>query len=337
MSISLHQAAENGASSILSPRLVTRGENLTQDPHSIHVDWLSYTVWPAKWERKHPRLPKHFLHGQAPSKLPPAIVAELIALNDLVPWKLRAVYMAKGWQGYDCHITLHRDNGMNGVLAWGGNGGSYHVSLTGAGLVGVELRPMYDHLKVLDASIRRIDIALDDISQTYTGAWAIHAHRAGEFGAAFGRPPKLREIYNEGNIETVYVGSRESGKLLRVYDKGIQTGLQEAGTWWRVELEWRASARREIPLEVLLDPPAYLAGSYPALSFAAAVGVVVKTIAREAKVSIDSAISHCRNQYGKLVGFLRDQGMKAEEIVQALSREGVPGRIGVNLLCGVAV
>jgi hypothetical protein len=52
-----------------------------------------------------------------------------------------------------------------------------------------------------------------------------------------GRPPKRSFITNDAGSFTCNIGRRSNGKVLRIYDKGVEKGTAEPGLIWRVELE----------------------------------------------------------------------------------------------------
>lgn len=54
-----------------------------------------------------------------------------------------------------------------------------------------------------------------------------------------GRKPKRRLIISDDGGSTVYVGARASESYGRVYDKGIEQKVCQAGTWWRWEVEFK--------------------------------------------------------------------------------------------------
>jgi phage replication initiation protein len=76
-------------------------------------------------------------------------------------------------------------------------------------------------------------------------------------------------LFPDGSGLSFYVGSRTSGKLLRVYEKGKQLGGAASELfpdWVRSELELHNEGR-VIPLGILINPGPYLAGAYPALAW----------------------------------------------------------------------
>lgn len=56
-----------------------------------------------------------------------------------------------------------------------------------------------------------------------------------------GRPPQRRLIVSGEGGSTVYIGSRASEQMGRVYDKGVEQKALPAGLWWRWEVEYKGS------------------------------------------------------------------------------------------------
>lgn len=175
--------------------------------------------------------------------------------------------------------------------------------------------------------ITRVDIAYDDHEGLRNVDFAADCYRAGLF-AGNGRPPKGQRIDDMGSGDgcTFYVGARDSGRYLRVYEKGKQLG-DKASDWvrWEVEL---SSKQFDIPLCVLLRPRAYLAGSYPCLDWISRARLIIQTSKRRESIELNHLISHGRRAYGTLVNYLMARkGMTPEQVVGTLIRDGVPGRL----------
>lgn len=141
-----------------------------------------------------------------------------------------------------------------------------------------------------DAKKTRLDLAHDD----YTGVLltinkAMEWYDDGLFSSA-GRPPKRRLIYDfdEGDGKTFYVGSRGNSKFVRIYEKGQQLGESES-PWVRAEVEFLAKDLF-ITWEALLEPDAFLTGSYPAFAFLSEKQSRFEQIGREANLSLDKII-----------------------------------------------
>jgi phage replication initiation protein len=155
-----------------------------------------------------------------------------------------------------------------------------------------------------DARITRIDIAADDFAGRWPVSWAIEQYNDGQFDRR-GQRPKARLIDDMGNNtgKTFYVGSRKSESQLRVYEKGKEQGDRES-PWVRYEGEFHASNRRELPLEMLLDPAPYLVGAYPVLDFVGGIGQRLRIATEELLANCKRAVLHFRRQYGPMLNAL---------------------------------
>lgn len=107
----------------------------------------------------------------------------------------------------------------------------------------------------LNANVTRWDGAVDDYSGAHSVNDAVNLFLDGQFTAG-GNTPSCNQhgnwIQPDGSGRTFYVGKRKNGKMLRVYEKGMQLG----GQWhpwvrWEVELH---NKDRIIPWDVLLEP-----------------------------------------------------------------------------------
>lgn len=221
-----------------------------------------------------------------------------------------------------------------GFIAWGGNRGTYQLYLTGEGCEYIHMIEdgfdhIYDLAKQASMKIKRVDIAYDDFDGKLDLDLAISLYQAGEFRIT--RNPKIKQIGDfvtghDIDGRTVYIGSRESGKMMRIYEKGKQLG-DSSSPWVRWELELKA-VDRVIPLDVLINPTEYYAGSYPALSnfkFCTS-SKMIKTVKIKAKISMDKLIEYARNSYGKLFNVLAGKNTP-EKILEILSRDGIPKRL----------
>jgi len=216
------EAVEDGS----SPRLVIRGENhSTQpNPHSAFIDWLSFT-FRYRLDENH----------------------SLIDLDRL----LRSAF------GFGVGTCLNRKqhnyaqsweigNGY-GIFATGGDSvaGTSLVSLSGEGCSVVRSwANVYSLLQKLTAKITRVDLSHDDFEGLIPLPMAVEWYLAGDFHAGKGRPPtgELIDDFNSGKGKTLYIGRRENGKYLRIYEKGRQLG-DPSSPWVRWELELKNQDR----------------------------------------------------------------------------------------------
>jgi len=222
-----------------------------------------------------------------------------------------------------------------GLFAWGGDSqrGRAYFSIQGKGCAMVQdWHALAAWLEKHRASIKRADVAFDDLEgEALNIAWAIEQYRGGGFNAG-GRTPKhsVHGDWLHGDASTagrtLGIGNRASGKYCRIYEKGKQLGDAES-RWVRVEVEWR-DQDRHIPYDVLTRPGQYFAGAYPCLGFLSAQQSRIRTIAKGALISFDTAVRNGKQHVGKLVDFmLRVFGGDCGEVVMRLRREGTPARI----------
>lgn len=198
---------------------------------------------------------------------------------------------------YQYSATLYADGVNAGIIAWGGKNLGCYVSFMGLGCDALDMARLYQEIKnIPEIKITRIDLAHDDYAGTRSINVARKYAKKGGFNCG-GRPAsymyiesghlnqkirkdlkkEFRFIPDKGR--SLYVGSRESGKLLRVYEKGIQMG-DPKDKWVRWELELHSS-QRVIPLDTMIKPSEYLAGAYPALAFLNEEQSVIKTIVKK--------------------------------------------------------
>lgn len=182
----------------------------------------------------------------------------------------------------------------------------------------------------MKSRITRVDICKDFFKGEYTIEQALADYESGRFRSrGAGRNPSRKFIEssspdgNEGR--TLYIGKRENGKVIRVYEKGLQMGLKksEFSQWVRVEFEIH-NTDRIIPWEILTKPGPYLAGSCEAMGFISGEQSRVKTITAKVGASFYKAVDSARRQYGFLVNVMKDMGLSDQKVVSHLWREGFP-------------
>ncbi len=222
-----------------------------------------------------------------------------------------------------------------GLVAWGGKSQRDRVyfSIQGKGCSLVtDWEGLAAWLDMNRAVIKRTDVAYDDFAgERVSIAWAQSHYEAGGFNAG-GRSPKhsLFGDWLSGNASsagrTLGIGSRESGKYCRIYEKGKQLGDGNS-PWARVEVEWRGQDRH-IPSDILRRPGSYLAGAYPCLAWLHDEQSRIKTIANAASIEFDSAIAHGKQHVGRLVNLmLHVFAGDASAVVERSRRDGIPARL----------
>jgi DNA relaxase NicK len=267
---------------------------------------------------------------------------------------------------YQYSATLYADGVNAGIIAWGGKNLGCYVSFMGLGCDALDMARLYQEIKnVPEIKITRIDLAHDDYAGTRSIAVARKYAKKGGFSSG-GRPCSYMYIesgtlsnkYLKDNFKDVtdskstakksygfmptkgrslYIGSRESGKLLRVYEKGKQMG-DPKDKWVRWELELHSS-QRVIPLDTMIKPSEYLAGAYPALSFLNEEQSVIKTIVKKMTMTVDKIIENQVISTRKAINMMRVLcDMSDNEIIEKFlkglvdpfSRASLPQRLNIT-------
>jgi phage replication initiation protein len=297
-------------------RLIPVKTPIPYDPgvsNAALIDWLAFTVRPSESED----------HKW--------VIRELQALGILGSVE----ELNGGYAGY-AHKAQYQDNKTRlCLIAWGGKNqaATVYVSFPGHGCARIKNWPaVRAWLEQYKATITRLDLAYDDFqAERISINPAVEWYQSGGFGAG-GRMPGHR-VHGDWLLgdqsktgRTLEIGSREGGKLCRVYEKGKQLGDPE-NPWVRVEVEWHNESRH-IPYEALTNPGRYLAGAYECLHFLDQEQSRIQTQQRAAKVSFDYAMYNGRRLAGKLVNLALEvyQGDYAE-VVEQLRREGYPARV----------
>ncbi len=178
-----------------------------------------------------------------------------------------------------------------------------------------------------NARITRWDGAVDDFLGVHSVDSAVDLFKAGLFSAG-GRSPTVSQhgdwLTGTGG-RTFEVGKRKNGKMLRVYEKGIQLG-DPGHPWvrWEVELH---NKDREIPWEVLTNPGPYFVGAFPkALTWATSEMNRIKTVRATCTRSYEHAVAGLRSQYGPLLEMMMQVEHDAATVVSKVTRPARPGR-----------
>lgn len=151
----------------------------------------------------------------------------------------------------------------------------------------------------LNPKITRIDLARDSFDHGFLNIEnAIGAYKDDRFSYQKRKPSyRLIGCTLPGEVQhsrTFQVGKRESGKLIRVYEKGHQFGMMD-DQWVRAEVELR-SVNRVIPWECLLKPGDYFAGAYEWCNWLVHQGGMhleqkrIKTQTKVAEASVEAAM-----------------------------------------------
>lgn len=306
-----------------SPSAVTLGET---SPAKAKVDWLTVT-----WK---PEPDEH-------------IVATVLGLLRDRGLNVQAQDGA-GHFGYKygARVYVVLDDGSHHQIAlvdWGGDRmrGRARLDLSGSGCSRVnDWRAVQDWLgHQWEATITRVDLAVDCLQGEYTVDDARAWMEAGEFTAGEGRPPRHSTPGDWLSPEPFYgrtleIGRRENGKMLRAYEKGLQLAPGSGDKWTRFEVEIR-NKDRDIPLDVLTECDRYFVGAYVCLSRLLPVaGERIATHQKEGDLSLAQLVGYCREAYGKFLGCVRVH-VHAEDLLNLISRPGVPKRLEKASLGGL--
>lgn len=243
-------------------------------------------------------------------------------------------FTGNGFQGYTNSAMLIAPTGeIVGRVGCGGNNDTVHLSISGNGCAQVEdWQRVATAILTLGAKITRCDLAFDDYDGLHFSPQAMHeAIEAGVLGIrarGAGKPPKTRYLTDHGHKTgcTLYAG-RKGHKELCIYEKGRQLG-DLASDWVRCEVRFWAK-RANLPVDMLLNPLAYLRGAYNVCErIPANVTEKVKTVAKKIEATAVAWTRWMQTQAGQSLGLLkRVLGEDADAFISAaIARPGVPGR-----------
>ena len=239
-----------------------------------------------------------------------------------------AVDRQRGLHGYHKSFQL---GDSSAIFAIGGQAGTAYLSLPGAACALIsDWRPIVSYLRdTLNANVTRWDGAVDDYSGAHSVNDAVNLFLDGQFTSG-GNTPSCNQhgnwIQPDGSGRTFYVGKRKNGKMLRVYEKGMQLG----GQWhpwvrWEVELH---NKDRIIPWEVLLEPGRFFVGCYPnALGWAQVEMSKIRTLQKQSKISYEHLTGYAAVAYGPLLNVMLEVEGSADAVLKKLHRQGTPRRL----------
>jgi len=185
-----------------------------------------------------------------------------------------------GREFYESSWTIKNasDCEMGSVSAGGaGQRGTILFSLKGQGCTWARAgweRAVHDYFEHCAPKITRIDMARDFFDGEVSIEDVVAQYRNHEFSyrkrlpsyemhGAWALGHTIDGASLAGHSRTFQVGKRESGKLMRAYEKGHAFGIMES-CWLRCEVELRSENKRLIPWDAVVEPAAYYAGAYAA-------------------------------------------------------------------------
>lgn len=230
---------------------------------------------------------------------------------------------ASGRNFYKQSYVLGQDMGL---VCIGGQRNTILVMLSGKGCAfakeGWEKR-LYNYLNLAQrAKLTRIDLAHDDFEGKRINVdWGNAQDDIGGFQCG-NRAPNIEYKGNwkrpNGRGRTLNIGSRESGKYLRLYEKGRAEGDPE-DNWQRAEVEFKA-VDRILPFDMLLAPSEYFIAAYPCFQELAEhlQPARIETLKKNASISLNAAISTMKHQYGKYINLFKHI-FEPEELINLIS------------------
>ena len=314
----------DGPADAPSPRSVIRGEGSGSDGTSVRMDGnprAAFTDWLNVTYPVGTGSPSSFL--EAFSKVTQARFGVMTERP------------GRGLHGWTRSFEFEHGRTLYAI---GGQRGTAFLSMSGDGCALVPDWPALIELfeAQLCGQITRWDGATDDFEGVRSVDWAVEQYHAGAFRTG-GRMPIAHAdgdwISPTGKGRTLYVGVRENGKLLRVYEKGKQLGDKDS-PWVRWEVEMH-NEDRVIPWDVLLAPGRYVAGSYPALSWVQADACRIRTLRKTDGITYERLVRHARQSVGKLVNTMVAREGSAEAAVALVRRDGVPERLKLTERLGL--
>lgn len=304
-------------------------DRASADPDQVcKIDWLSLSIPGESLDVPHPDLAGD-PRGQWLRNLAGHV-------RDWTGQDVDIVDQGKGMHGFSDSASIilrHSTEVISlGKIAWGGSNqkGRVYLSLPGTATAMIQdWQYMHDWCQEKNAKITRIDFAVDFLEGEITLDQAAQAYRNGDFNTG-GNAPSVSQVGNwltqDNKGRTLYVGKKENGKELCIYEKGKQLG--DALSQW-VRAEARILAKdRSIPLEALTDPLRYWRGSAPWFaSLVEGMATKIQTLKKVAQQTITNLVGHASRSYGKLLDVLMDcTGEDAEQVVSLIRRPGCPSR-----------
>jgi DNA relaxase NicK len=180
------------------------------------------------------------------------------------------------------------------------------------------------------AIIRRIDIAYDDFSGKYGLRRAGKDYSAKKYKSKTGCNPIIEKIKSSSG-SCWYIGSKNSDKFLRIYEKGKQIGAEKLGeehsNWIRHEVVLKNRGKVNIPLDTILNTDGIFVSSYPLAHKKMVKGVEPISITRIRAIPVAVKVigkqSHLHKQYGRTINQL-SQLFDPDKLIESIRRTDKP-------------
>jgi len=160
-----------------------------------------------------------------------------------------------GWRGWYSSSAIVLDGGL---LAWCDDRERAEVQGVLVDLPGRACAAMGDALLPFmewcleRGHLTRVDYAMDDRRGLLSPQKVVDAWDSGQVVTRWRSYRELREAAKGGELlgHTVYMGSRSSAAMVRVYDKALEQGKPEL-SWVRLELETKGKLAHELAAQVI--------------------------------------------------------------------------------------
>ena len=301
------------------------------DNEKCVIDWLNITL-DAKQFYKEENDPYHKLEQQYQEQYAISQVSK--ALLRIIGFGVD-VENETGRNFYRRSFTLEHKAGF---VCIGGQKDTILIMINGLGCtyanVGWELA-LFDWLnKLTRVAITRIDLAHDALDKPYLTVDLFDTvHSKGGFNKG-GRNPDIEYRGNwkkpNGKGRTLYIGSRQSSKFCRIYEKGKQLGDPQS-SWLRIEVEFK-SRDIYIPLSILLNPTDYFIAAYPCFFLIEESDFLGRFQSRNKNemLTFDQALALVKKQYGRYLHFFRqcyqDDKVLLDELTD-IGNKNIPERL----------
>lgn len=241
-----------------------------------------------------------------------------------------------GGRFYDERWEMSLDGVLYGQFYIGGQKDTVLIELTGRGCEvakdGWEKR-LFDFLsQAVKPKITRCDVSRDFFNGEITPDSAYQSWLEGGFNIR-GKAPSCERYGRDWDCgtndgKTFYVGSKQSARYVRIYDKAKEQG-DKSSFWTRFEIQFTKHA--VIDLEILIVPIEFFVGSFQICELLNQ-GIENKRVLSTKKrleMSVDRCKEVAASQVGRAVNMMLELNMTAEQIVEFLrNKDGkLPERV----------
>lgn len=179
----------------------------------VGVDWLTATV------------PRDGRHGPLKEFARSIMQDEASNGNNERNWK------GQGYHGVTCGAVSFGVRATDAILRLSSHAAAIH----------------YRKAILLTDNVSRMDLQLTATDSTNQADRAHLAYyQVDSAPRKGGRPPTASLRINNTGGQTLYIGSRASDKLGRLYDKGVEKKSAEKGALWRYEVEYKRHEAKRI-------------------------------------------------------------------------------------------